>query len=94
MPREHAGSSSAWVLPWNAEGLSNESVKRSVELASMTAGGTALRQDPQDVRADLRESRRAHVRRRRAIAALSLVGMASMAAVSLFQLGILRRRES
>lgn len=90
MPHEGAGASASWVMPWNAEGLSNESVRRSVELASMAFRETADCGNLQPLRADLQEGRTRHLGRRRAIAALSLIGMAGMAAVSLFQLGLIR----
>ena len=90
MPRDRAGASSAWVMPWNAEGLCNESVRRSVELASMAFSEATDGGDPQQLRTDLQEGRSSHVRRRRAIAALSILGMAGMAVVSLFQVGLIR----
>ncbi|WP_202967212.1 vitamin K epoxide reductase family protein [Nitrospira moscoviensis] len=90
MPPDRSGASSIWVMPWNAEGLSNDSVRRSVELASMAFGHATEGRDPQRLRADLRDDRSPHMRRRRAITVLSLVGMASMAIVSLFQMGVIR----
>ena len=34
-PHKPSEETPPWVMPWNAEGLSNESVRRSVELSSM-----------------------------------------------------------
>lgn len=45
---------------------------------------------PQRLRKELQEGDTNHLRRRRAIVGLSLVGMASMAAVSLLQTGIIK----
>lgn len=91
MPPEESGAPSAWIMPWNTEGLSNESVRRSVELASMAFGHSAQERQAEELRADLQETRSPHMRRRRAIVALSMLGMVSMAVVSLFQMGLLRR---
>lgn len=89
-PHEQAGASSAWVMPWNAEELSNQSVRRAVELASMAFRETTDALDPQMIRDDLQTGRSVGLRCRRAITALSLVGMFSMAIVSLYQMGRLR----
>jgi len=81
------GNRPAWVMPWNADG-GNESVRRSVELASMALPGRGHGEE--DLREDLRRARSPGLGRRRAIVALSLIGMSSMALVSLFQTGLLR----
>jgi hypothetical protein len=78
MPPDRSGPSPPWVMPWNAEGLSNESVRRSVELASMAFREATDGSDPWR-------------RRRRAILLLSLVGMAGLAVAALFQAGLPRR---
>jgi len=77
-------------MPWNAEGLSNEAVRRSVELSSMAFGEAPEALDPETVRQDLRTGRSSGLRRRRAIVGLSLVGLCSMGLVSLYQMGVLR----
>jgi hypothetical protein len=43
---------------------------------------------PQQLREELQEGDTADVRRRRGIVAVSLIGMASMAAVTLYQMGL------
>lgn len=90
MPHEHAGSSLPWVMPWNSEGLGNESVRRSVELASMPFSDARDGPDPQALREDLQYRRTGVLRRRRAIVALSLLGLTSMALVTLYQMGLVR----
>src|SRR4051794_11929512 len=45
---------------------------------------------PQQLREELRDGETHDVRRRRGIVALSLIGMASMAAVTLYQMGLIR----
>jgi hypothetical protein len=45
---------------------------------------------PQQLREELQEGDTADVRRRRGIVAVSLIGMASMAAVTLYQMGLIR----
>jgi uncharacterized membrane protein len=45
---------------------------------------------PQQLREELQEGDTANVRRRRGIVAVSLIGMASMAAVTLYQMGLIR----
>jgi len=77
-------------MPWNAEGLSNESVRRSVELSAMAFRESSDELDPQTVRQDLQTGRSAGLRRRRAIVGLSLLGLCSMGMVSLYQMGLLR----
>jgi hypothetical protein len=62
-----------WVMPWNAEGLANESVRRSVELSSMAF---------QDRRDGTQGSD--GLRRRRIILGLSLVGIFSMGLAALY----------
>ena len=89
-PHEEAEQTPAWVMPWNAEGLSNESVKRSVELSAMAFREAPDVLDPQTVRQDLQTGQSAGLRRRRAIVGLSLVGLCSMGLVSLYQVGLLR----
>lgn len=49
------------------------------------------RQHPQDLRRDLQEDSSGDTRRRRWIIALSLFGMLNMAAVSLFQTGLIKK---
>ncbi len=46
--------------------------------------------DPQDLRRELQHGKTDDLRRRRAIIGVSIVGMASMAAVSLLQTGVLK----
>ncbi len=89
-PHEPAGQTPPWVMPWNAEGLSNESVRRSVELSAMAFRESSDELDPQTVRQDLQTGRSAGLRRRRAIVGLSLLGLCSMGMVSLYQMGLLR----
>ena len=60
-----------WVIPWNAEGLPNESVRRSVELSSMAF------QDPGN-------GQGSDGLRRRIILGLSFVALFSMAVVALY----------
>jgi hypothetical protein len=62
-----------WVMPWNAEGLANESVRRSVELSSMAF------QDRQDGTQGTDG-----LRRRRIILGLSLFGIFSMGLAALY----------
>jgi hypothetical protein len=86
----HDPSSPPWVIPWNSEGLSNESVRRSVELASMAFDERFEAPDPRALRHDLRDRDTPRLRRRRAIVGLSLIGLAGTALASLCQMGVLR----
>jgi hypothetical protein len=86
-PPEQTGSQVPWIMPWNSEGPSHESVRRSVELASMT--GTDER-GPLTLREDLRHRHSDGLRRRRAIVVLSMLGLASSALVTLYQVGLVR----
>ena len=63
-----------WVMPCNAEGLANESVKRSVELSLLAV------QDRRDGQTQGSEG----LRRRRVILGLSFVGIFSMGLVALY----------
>lgn len=56
----------------------------------MSQGSILGMASPQRLRQELRHGSGAALRRRRAVIGLSLVGIASMAAVSLFQTGVLR----
>jgi hypothetical protein len=77
VPRNEVSPASTWVLPWNAEGLSNESMRRSVELASMACQEAAVSPQHGFRRGAVRE--RGAVRR--AIAAWAFIGLAGMGLV-------------
>jgi hypothetical protein len=87
----HDPSSPPWVIPWNSEGLSNESVRRSVELASMTFDERFEAPDLRTLRDVLRSRDTAPMRRRRAIVGLALIGLAGTALASLYHIGVVRR---
>ena len=72
----HNPPSPPWVIPWNSERLSNESVRRSVELASM-AFDERIRMPHPDTLQDDRRRGDASLLRRRAIAGLSFIGLAA-----------------
>lgn len=88
----HKPSSPPWVVPWNAEGLSNQSVRRSVELASMAFDERFEAPDLRALRDVLRYRDTAPLRRRRAIVGLSLVGLVGTALASLYHMGGVVRR--
>jgi hypothetical protein len=77
-----------WVIPWNSERLSNESVRRSVELASMALDERVEASDPSDMQGE-HHRRSGPLRRRRAIIALSLIGFAGTLG-SLYRMGFFR----
>jgi hypothetical protein len=81
MPPEPTGSI-PWVMPTNPEGLSLESVRRSVELASMPFRDAEDQKDPEAL-----HGRAGGLRKRRTMVALSLLGVTSMALVTLYQAG-------
>lgn len=87
----HDPSSPPWVIPWNSEGLSNESVRRSVELASMAFDERFEAPDLRTLRDVLRSRDTAPMRRRRAIVGLALIGLAGAALASLYHIGVVRR---
>lgn len=82
----HEGVRPGWIMPWNSEGLCNESVRRSVELASMASG--EWRRGPSGA-----VSPEAH-RRRRVMVAVSIIGMAGGILSSMFESGLVRRQEA
>jgi hypothetical protein len=84
----HDPSSPPWVIPWNSEGLSNESVRRSVELASMAFDERFEAPDLRALRDVLRSRDTAPLRRRRAIVGLSLIGLAGTALAALYHMGV------
>ncbi len=87
----HDPSSPPWIIPWNSEGLCNESVRRSVELASMAFDERFRAPDLRALRDVLHSRDRAPLRRRRAIVGLSLIGFAGTALASLYHRGVVRR---
>jgi hypothetical protein len=80
----HEGARSGWIMPWNSEGLCNESVRRSVELASM-ASGEWKRGPSGAVSPDAR---------RRVMLAVSIIGMVGGILSSMFESGLVRRQEA
>ncbi len=84
MPRE--GALSNWIMPWNSEGLCNESVRRSVELASMASGDCGPGQR--------REASRRPSSRRRTLVAVSIFGLAGGMLASLWKSRFFRRPEA
>jgi hypothetical protein len=83
--RRQQESSDSELLPWDAAGIQNEWVRRSIELASMASG--KISSDACD-QIDLRTLA---LGCRGGIIALTLIGMSGMALVSLLQMGLLRR---
>jgi hypothetical protein len=79
--RRQQESSDSELLPWDAAGIQNEWVRRSIELASMASGKMPLDACDQTLALGCRGG----------IIALTLIGMSGMALVSLLQIGLLRR---